>query len=254
MLIAITRAVSPAINRCELTHLERVPISFERAASQHRAYEALLRALGVEVVSLPVELELPDSVFVEDVAVVFEECAILARPGAESRRPECESVARALTPYREILRIEAPGTLDGGDVLTVGRAVYVGLTTRSNAQAVDQMKAMLAPLGYAVSAVPIAGGLHLKSGVSVLNADTLLINPEWVSRSHFGNMRFIEADPSEPRSANVLTVGETIVCQPAWPKTQARLEAAGFRTMPVDESELAKAEGALTCCSLLFEA
>jgi dimethylargininase len=254
MLTAITRAVSRSIANCELTHLERVPIDLENARRQHRAYEEALRLLGVDVISLPEEPNLPDSVFVEDTAIVLDECAVLTRPGADSRKPEVESVAQALAPYRTLYRVAAPGTVDGGDVLTVGKRIFVGLTTRSNPSAIEQMQAFLKPFGYTVTGVPVAGCLHLKSAVTQLAEKTLLINPAWVEKSAFPGMDFIEVDPSEPGAANVLMVGNRLIYQPAYPKTLARLEAAGFHPALVDASELGKAEGALTCCSLLFEA
>jgi dimethylargininase len=254
MLTAITRRVSRSIVNCELTHLKRVHIDLENARRQHRAYEDALRALGVEVIPLPEEADLPDSVFVEDTAVVLDECALLTRPGANSRKTEVESVAQALAPYRILLRIQAPGTVDGGDVLTVGKSVWVGLSTRSNQCAVDQMQAFLRPYGYSVRGVKVSGCLHLKSAVTQAAEGSLLINPDWAQKSDFPGMKFIEVDPSEPTAANLLLIGESAIYQPAYPKTLARLEAMGIHPVLVEASELGKAEGALTCCSLVFHA
>jgi dimethylargininase len=253
MLTAITRAVSRSILNCELTHLERVPIDLERARRQHHVYEETLRSLGADVLPLPEEPDLPDSVFVEDAAIVLDECAVLTRPGADSRKPEVESIARALQPYRKLFTVQAPGTVDGGDVLVVGKQIWVGLTTRSDRSAIDQMQAFLKPYGYSVRGVPVTGCLHLKSAVTQAAEKTLLINPAWVQKAEFLGMDFIDIDPSEPGAANILTVGEQVVFQPAYPKTLKRLEAAGIHPVLVDASELAKAEGALTCCSLIFK-
>ena len=252
-LIAITRPVSPTIEQCELTNLARVPIALQRAIAQHYEYEETLKSLGVEVLRLPEEADLPDAVFVEDAAVVLDECAIITRPGADSRKPETESVAQALAPYRSLHMIQAPGTLDGGDVLVVGKHIWVGLATRSNHSAIDQMQAFLEPYGYAIHGVPISGCLHLKSAITQVAQDTLLINPAWVDQAAFAGMQFIEVDPSEPYAANALRVGETLIYQPAYPQTRLRLEAAGMHLQMVDQSELSKAEGALTCCSLIFK-
>ena len=252
-LIAITCPVSPAIDRCELTNLERVPINLKRAVAQHHVYEETLKSLGVEVLHMPGQPHLPDAVFVEDAAVVLDECAIITRPGADSRKPETASIARALAPYRALNMIQAPGTLDGGDVLVVGKCIWVGLGTRSNHSAIDQLQAFLEPYGYAVYTVPVKGCLHLKSAVTSVAQDTLLINPAWVDQASFPNMKFIEVDPSEPYAANALLVGETVIYQPANPITRLRLEAAGIHPILVDQSELAKAEGALTCCSVIFK-
>jgi len=253
MLIAITRKVSPSIGRCELTYLERAPIDVERARLQHRRYEEALASLGVQVRSLPALPDLPDSVFVEDAAVVLDECAVIARPGADSRKPEVDSIEEVLAPCRKLYRVRPPGSVDGGDVLRVGREVFIGLTGRTNRSAIDQMAAFLRPHGYTVRAIPVGGCLHLKSAVTQVAANTLLINSEWVSKSHFPGMRFIDVDPSEPHAANALMIGDTVIYQPSYPATRKSLEGAGIRLVLVDESELGKAEGALTCCSLVFE-
>jgi dimethylargininase len=251
--IAITRPVSAAIDRCELTNLERVPIDLEHAIAQHHQYEEALKSLGVEVLALPEQPELPDAVFVEDAAVVLDECAIITRPGADSRKPETESVARALASYRSLHTIQAPGTVDGGDVLVVGKRIWIGQSTRSNRSAIDQMQAFLEPYDYKVRGAPVSGCLHLKSAVTQVAGDILLINPAWVNRTNFPGMKFIEVDSSEPYAANALLVGEALLYQPAYPKTHLRLQAAGIHPILVDLSELAKAEGALTCCSLIFK-
>jgi dimethylargininase len=251
-LIAITRDVSPSIGRCELTHLPRVSIDVAKARAQHRAYEETLRGLGVEIVALPAEPALPDSVFVEDAAVVLDECAVITRPGAVSRRPETDSIAAALRPYRALSFIHDPGTLDGGDVMRVGRTIFVGLSGRSNRQAIDELAGIVGPFGYRVIGVPVSGCLHLKSAVTPIAEDALLINPGWVNPRDFSGFRLIEVDPSETQAANALRAGHGILYPAAFPKTRSRLEAEGFRIVPVDVSELAKAEGAVTCCSLLF--
>jgi dimethylargininase len=254
MLIAITRQVSSAINQCELTHFERTPIDLVRARSQHHAYEQALRDLGVMVISMPEEPNLPDSVFVEDAAVVLDECAVPTRPGANSRQPEVESIARVLAPHRQLFTIQAPGTLDGGDVLTVGRTIFIGLSGRSNQAAIDQMDSFLRPFGYIIQSVPVTGCLHLKSAVTQVKIDTLLINPAWVEKDNFRNVKFIDVDPSEHYAANAVLVSESVLYQPVYPRTLERLEALGIHPILVDQSELGKAEGALTCCSLIFKA
>jgi dimethylargininase len=253
MLIAITRPVSPAINQCELTHLERSPIDLGRARLQHQAYEEALRNLGVKILSLPEETNLPDSVFVEDTAVVLDECAVITRPGAESRRAEIESITQALSSYRQLYSIQPPGTLDGGDVLTVGKSIFVGISNRSNQAAIDQMHISLKQFGYSVKGIRVTGCLHLKSAVTQVGADTLLVNPAWMDKANFPGMKFIEIDPSEQYAANALMVGDTLLYQPGFPLTRERLEAEGIQPILVDESELGKAEGALTCCSLIFK-
>lgn len=252
--IAITRAISPRFDECELTHLDRSPIDLELARAQHHAYEQALQSLGVEVCSLPAAGEYPDSVFVEDTALVLDEVALLTRPGADSRKGEVESIARALAPYRKIIRIEAPGTVDGGDILRLGKNIYVGLTTRSNRSAIEQMQSALTPYGYTVTGVPVTGCLHLKSAVTQASGDTLLINPAWVDKGYFPGWKFIEVDPDEASAANIVLVPGGAIFPKHFPKTQKKLEDAGIKLTLVPATEVAKAEGAVTCCSLVFEA
>jgi len=254
MHIAVIRRVSSAITRCELTHITRQEIDHARACAQHLQYENALRGLGVDVVVLEAEPDLPDSVFVEDAAVVLDEIAILTRPGAATRRPEVGSIASALAPYRGLAAIQAPDTLDGGDVLVVGRTIHVGLSSRSTAGAIEQLRVIAGPEGYDVHELNVADCLHLKSAVTQVGDSILLINPLWVSRDAFPGMEFIEVDPTEPQAANAVLVGETIVYPSSFPATRARLEKAGVAVVTVDADELAKAEGAVTCCSLLFQA
>lgn len=254
MPIAITRGVSPAIAHCELTHLERRPIDYERARAQHHAYEAALVDLGCELHALPAEAALPDSVFVEDVAVVLDEIAVLTRPGAPSRRAEAPAVAAVLAPYRSLRSLEASATLDGGDVMRVDRTLYVGLTDRTNQAGIDQMAAVLSPYGYRVRAVPVHGCLHLKSAVTLVALGTVLANVGWVERALFAGLEVLEVDSAEPYAANGLLVGERLIYPTGFPATRRRLERRGVAVLPLDVSELQKAEGAVTCCSLLFEA
>ena len=253
MLIAITREVSRSIKDCELTYLPRIPIDIDLARRQHRAYRDALSNMGAEVVCLPEEPAMPDSVFVEDIAVVLDECAIITLPGPVARRMEIPSIVDALKPYRELRAIEPPGSLEGGDVLVLGRNIYIGMTGRSNEPAASQVRAFLEPFGYRVHTVPVNGCLHLKSAITQLGRDSLLINPGWVERTHFHGWRFFEVDPGEPFAANVLWIGDRVLYQPAFPKTCAKLEAAGFNLLLTDQSELGKGEGALTCCSLIFQ-
>jgi dimethylargininase len=251
--VALTREVSPAIGACELTHLSRQPIDLERARAQHRSYEHALAALGCRVVRLPADPSLPDSVFVEDTAVVTDEVAVITRPGAASRRPETESVARALAPYRPLLSIEAPATLDGGDVLRLGRRVFVGLSSRTTEVGVAALRSRLGPLGYTVEGVPVSGCLHLKSAATAIGSDVVLVNPAWVDPGAFGAASVVEVEPEEPFAANAVLVGEALLVAAAFPRTRERLERRGLHVLAVDLSELAKAEGALTCCSLVLD-
>jgi len=257
-LVALTRAVPPSIDRCELTYLEREPIEYARATREHAAYEDALRALGCRVERLPDLPDHPDSVFVEDTAVVFDEVAVIARPGAASRRGEVESTARALARYRPVAYIQPPATVDGGDVLVTPGVVFVGITGRTNADGARQLATILAPHRIQVVPVAVAGCLHLKSAVTLLRASrfggqaTLLINPQWIDPADFAAFDLIEIDPSEPEAANVLRLGDRVLCAEAHTQTRRRLEAHGIPTLSVAAAELAKAEGGVTCGSIVF--
>jgi dimethylargininase len=254
MHIAITREVSPDMAACELSFVARSQVVTALAQSQHAAYQDALRGLGCEVISLAAEPSLPDAVFVEDTALVFDEVAVITRPGAVSRRAETGAVAEALRVYRPLLHIDEPATLDGGDVLRIGPCVYVGISARSNAEAVAQLRRSLAPHGYSVQAVAMRDCLHLKSAVTQVAADTVLINTAWVDAAVFAGYRQIEVDPNEPHAANALLIGDALIYPTNFPRTRERLENAGIRVVAVDVGELQKAEGAVTCCSLLFAA
>lgn len=190
--------------------------------------------------------------FVEDTAIVLDECSVLARPGAASRRSEATSVAAALCQYRSLHRIEPPGTLDGGDVLRVARRIYVGMSSRTNEDGARQLEHLLAPMGYTVERIAVRGCLHLKSAATVLGDEALLLNPALVDTALFRGLKWTPVHPAEPFAANVVSVGRKVLCQGRAMRTSERLEAGGFEVVAIDVSELAKAEGGLTCCSLLF--
>lgn len=253
MLIAITRKVSSALANCELSYLPRQPIDLEKARAQHKAYEDLLDRLGARVFSLPEEPDLPDAMFVEDPAIVFDEVAVICPLGTETRRKEAPSLAAALEPYRKLAYVKLPGTLEGGDVLRVGKSVFAGVTKRSNPEGIRQLAVIVAKFGYEVTAVPVSGCLHLKSAVTFLGRKTLLANRAWFEAMRFAGFEWIDVDPSEAHAGNALTVGETVVFPASFPKTRERIEARGFKVVSLDISELQKAESALTCSSLLFE-
>ena len=223
------------------------------AETEHHGYVHALKELGCAVLELPAEPDLPDSVFVEDTAVVFPEAALITNPGADSRKPEVVSIIQALTPYRELLRVQPPATVDGGDVLVLGKQIYVGMSTRSNRGAVDQMNELLGRFGYQAHAVELHDCLHLKSAVTKVDSTTLLINRNWVDVEHFEGHDLIEVDASEPFAANCLPINGRIIFPTAFPLTAEKLERRGFKLRQVVVDELAKAEGAVTCCSLIVE-
>jgi dimethylargininase len=251
--IAITRAVPESLARCELTHLARAPIDVPRAAEQHRQYEEALRALGCTVRQAPAAHDLPDSVFVEDVAIVLPELAIITRPGAESRRGERASIAAILSEYRPLQAIAAPGTMDGGDVLRLGRVLYVGLSSRTNEDGARQLARFVEPFDYAVERVETRACLHLKSAVTELEPGRVLCNPSWIDTRVLRGLEIVPVHPDEPQAANVLRVGGTIVSAAAHERTVADLRGRGYDVCAIDVSELAKAEAGVTCCGVMVE-
>ena len=255
MLIAVTRAVSPTLAQCELTHLPRDPIDVANAIAQHAQYETALGALGAKIVRAPAEPALPDAVFVEDTALVLDEVAIIMRPGAESRRAEIPSIANTLKDFRSLVWIQEPGTIDGGDILRVGRMLYVGASSRTNLEGIALLETAVSSWGYEVTRVPLTGCLHLKSAVTQVGEDLLLINTRWVRPNCFGAMKTIAVAPPEPGAANALWIagGGAVIFPEHHSQTAQRLIRAGVRVISVPCSELAKAEGGVTCCSLVFQ-
>lgn len=251
---AIVRGVPSSIDRCELLHLDRSPIDHERAEDEHAEYVRTLAELGCRIVHLPALDELPDSVFVEDTAVVVDEIAILTRPGAESRRLEVESIAPTLAEFRPVVRIVEPATIDGGDVLRIGDQVWIGCSSRTNQDGVNQFRALLEPLGYTVRCVDVFGCLHLKSAVTVVRSNPdplLLINPEWIDREVFEGFEILEVHPSEPHAANALEIHGIVLFAAAYDETRRRLLDAGLEVRTISIGEISKAEGGLSCCSVL---
>ncbi len=253
MLTALTRAISPAIVNCELSFIDRKPIDLAAAQKEHHAYEKLLGKLGARVISLRAEPDLPDSMFVEDPAIVLDELAVILPLGTETRRPEALSLAEALSQFRKLEHISLPGTLEGGDVLRIARKLFVGLTQRSNAEGIRQLAAILAPHNYEVIPVPVTGCLHLKSAVTSLGRNTLLANRSWFDAAPLAGFEWVDVDPAEPHAANALALGGTVIFPASFPHTRTRIETRGFSVTSIDISELQKAESGLTCSSLLFE-
>lgn len=250
---AIVRGVSPAINDCELTFVGREAIDIGRARAQHRAYADALRSLGLKIVELESDPQLPDSVFVEDCAVVLDDLAVITRPGAESRRAETVSVRAAIRDLGlSTIDIEPPGTIDGGDVMRIGRRLFVGVSTRTNAAGFGQLREIAASVGIKAEPVEVGQSLHLKTAVTALDAETVVINPAWIEPSVLVGFRQIAVPPDEPFAANTLTVSNTVLVSAKWPRTASLIANAGYSVRALDISELEKAEAGLTCLSLIL--
>jgi len=211
-----------------------------------------LAELGVRIVSLPAEPELPDAVFVEDPAVVVDEVAVISIMGAPSRRPEARSLADALCRYRPIKFLVEPATLDGGDVLCVGRRVFAGLSQRTNWEGIAQLRRVLVAFDYQVQPVEVRDCLHLKSACSYIGNDTILINRSWIDAERFRGFELLDVPDEEPAAANALLLKDVVIIPASFPKTRALLEQRGFRVRTIDLSELQKAEAGVTCTSLIF--
>ena len=253
MLRALTRQVGSNFAACELTFLERQVIDVAKAIEQHRGYEACLTGLGANVISLPADSAFPDGVFVEDPAIVLDEVAVIARPGADSRRGETARIAQALLPFRELRYISGSATLEGGDVVHVGKTLYVGLSKRTNPAGIGRLMQLLKPFGYRVVPLAVTGCLHLKSGACWAGGDVILANRNWVDASQFHGFKVMDVPDSEPAAADVLPIGGTLLVPSNFIRTGELLEAEGIKVLPIDVSELQKAEAGVTCMSLLFD-
>jgi dimethylargininase len=249
---AIVRQPGSDLSACELSYQQREPVDAQRLASQHAAYVAALRSAGLNVIILPALADFPDGVYVEDVAIVLDEVAILTRPGALSRRGEVEPMAEVLEPLRTCLSMQEPSTLDGGDVCLHDGVLYVGQGARTNHAGLKELAHLVLEHGYRVKAVALGDCLHLKSALSSLPDGRILVNRDWLNLSRVEHSGIIEAHPSEPCGANVLAVGEHLICSSAYPRTNERLSEEGFDLLEVDLSEVHKMEAAVTCPSLIL--
>ncbi|MGQ9594055.1 MAG: dimethylarginine dimethylaminohydrolase family protein [Anaerolineae bacterium] len=227
-------------------------INVALAQAQHAAYVEALRTCGVEVTALPPDERFPDGCFVQDLAVLYEDVAVICRPGAPSRQGEEVAVEEALAPHKRLVRIQPPGTLEGGDVLRVGRRLFVGLSARTNQAGFAQLRDALEPLGATVLPVPVEGGLHLMTGCAYLGRGMLLAAGSRAGRPEFLGLDVIFVPPEEAYAANCLAVGDWAILPEGYPRVRAALEERGFRVLPVPMSEFQRADGGVTCLSLLW--
>jgi len=252
MLSIVTHLPSPSLEQCELTFVNSEKIDIKKAEIQHESYRKMLQSCGANVIIIDENMDLPDSVFVEDPIIVFDEVAILTSMGVASRRKESATMEKVFTKYRNIKRIELPAQIEGGDVLKIGKQIFVGKSARTNAQGIRELREILSPYGYEVIAVKVGGCLHLKTGCTALDEETLLINPEWVDSKIFVGFRQIIVPKEEPFGANILKINETICMNEAFPKTIELVKALGYKVKSTDISEFVKAEAGLTCMSVPF--
>ena len=254
MLTAITRSVSLSLPQCELSFLDRRPIDVKLAISQHNEYCKILESFGARVIKLPPDEHLPDSVFVEDVAVVLDEIAVITNPGSQRRRNEVDSVASVIKRYRPTHRITAPGTVDGGDVMRIGHRLFVGISRRTNEDGANQLERIVTRFGYEVMKVPVTDALHLKSAASHLGGGTLLANRGWLDASRLAGFDIVDVPDAEPWAADTVLLNDMVLIPASFRATAALLRSLGFRIGQLDVSEFLKAEAGLSCLSLLFKA
>ena len=251
-LTILTRQSCDRLGEGALTFLERAVVDVGLARRQHAAYRAAMAETGATVIDAPADDRFPDSTFVEDVLLAFPDCFVLCRPGTASRAGETHLIGPHLPQDRPLFSIDAPATLDGGDVLTIAREVFVGLSTRTNPAAHGALARLLEPFGYVVRSVPVTGSLHLKTAVTAPREDLIVANTAWVDPAAFGPRRLVEVHPEEPFAGNMLRIGERLFGQSCHPRTTARLEKAGMTVIPLDISEFAKVEAGLTCLSVVI--
>jgi dimethylargininase len=253
MLRAIIHKVSPKISECELTFAERVPIDFELASRQHDGYRAALERLGAIVTELSENESYPDCCFVEDNAIVVDELAVICSMGVGSRRGETALVERELSKYRKLARISLPATIEGGDVLRVGKKIFVGRTKRTNREGIESLARILEPIGYSVIPVRTRRSLHLKTACTAIDDETLFVNPDWLDLEPLEAFNLVSTPAEEPWSANLLRVGAALCVQADCPRAAELLSPMVERVELIDTSELRKAEAGLTCSSIIFE-
>jgi dimethylargininase len=251
-MLALTHVPSPNMQQCQRTYVAATPIDLSRAARQHEAYCRMLHECGAQVRTLDVNHELPDCVFIEDTAIVLDEVAVLTSMGAPSRRAEPVGIEPELRKYRKVERIELPATIEGGDVLRVGRTLLVGLSSRTNAAGVQALEAVVRRFGYRVVSVPVRQCLHLKSACTALPNGRLLANPDWLDAEALQGFELVHVPQAEPDAANAALVGANVCMPAAHPQTADLVRRLGFAVQTVDLSEFAKAEGCVTCLSLLL--
>jgi dimethylargininase len=255
MLEPFTRAIvrRPGRNFAQgITTAKLGAPSYDLAVKQHAAYVEVLLSLGLDVIVLEAEPEYPDAYFCEDAAVVTPDVAVITNPGADARKGEVDTIEPVLVRYRETVRIRPPGTLDGGDVLMVGRRFFVGISDRTNRAGAEQLGAILESYGNTWTPVPVGVGLHLKSSVNCVDQATLILTEASADRDELRAYDKVIVDADEAYAANTLWVNGYLLVPQGFPKTMRTLEQRGFKVIEVDVSEMRKMDGGLTCLSLRF--
>jgi dimethylargininase len=235
-----------------LTEETLSPPDYDLMMLQHQGYIQALETAGLGVIVLDPLPGFPDAYFVEDAAVITPYVAVITRPGAASRRGEVDSLEPIITNYRPVYHIESPGTLDGGDVLMIGSHFYIGISKRTNPEGAGQLGRILEEYGHTWTPVPVSSGLHLKTNVSYLGGDMLLVTRQLVDRDDFRGYDKIMVEPGEERAANCLQINNSLLVPKGFSKTQSRLEPLGYDLIEVEASEARIMDGGLSCMSIRF--
>ncbi|MDX1431266.1 MAG: arginine deiminase family protein [Gammaproteobacteria bacterium] len=243
----------PGANACEgITTADLGPPDAELMRDQHGAYLRTLESCGVSITLLDADERFPDGCFVEDTAVVTATCAVITRPGAPSRRGEEAAVEPVLAAHRELARIEAPGCMDGGDVVVAGERALIGLSARTNRQGAEQLAAVLEAHGIACRTVPVSVALHLKSHVNYLGGDKLLVSRAYAGCVELEGFDHLVLPDGEEYAANSIWLDHRVLMPAGFPRARALLERDGFDVVELDVSEFRKMDGGLTCLSIRF--
>ncbi|HYL99538.1 MAG TPA: arginine deiminase-related protein [Blastocatellia bacterium] len=250
---ALVRGISDSYTHATVQAPPPRPIDLQLARSQHHRYIEVLQALGLDVIHIPQDPDLPDCCFIEDCALLHEGLALITNPGAPSRGRETNAVRSYLGKVaHKVEFMVPPATLDGGDCLRIENRIYVGLSSRSNAEGAARVRETFAPAGLDVIEVPVRGALHLKSVCSYLGNGFLVLAGDTISPSVFGDVEILPVSREEAYAANCLAINGTVICSAGYPVTQSKIKAAGFDVVPLDMSEIKKGDGSLTCLSILF--
>jgi dimethylargininase len=250
-MLALTHLPSPNLDQGQRTHVHRESVDYDLALRQHADYCRLLQSCGADVITLDVNRDQPDSTFIEDTAVVLDEIAVMASMGTSARRTEPAGIEPVVRKYRTIERIVPPATLEGGDVLHVGRTLLVGLSARTNSAGVHALQTIVHRFGYRVIPVTVRACLHLKTACSALPDGSLLVNPSWLDAEQLQLFERLAVAADEPWAANSLLINGKVCLSAAYPRTADMLRNRAFDVRTVSLSEFAKVEGAVTCLSLL---
>lgn len=252
MIKAFVNSPSPQLAECQLTYMDRMPIDPTLALEQHQMYVQALKKMGVEVDVLQINTHCPDGVFVEDPVIILDEIAIITSMGNPERRAEIPAIKEYITGIRPIQEVHSPAKLEGGDILRIGKRIFIGLSSRTDLAGIEAVKNIASQYDYEIVPVRVTGSLHLKTAVTALDDQTLLINPLWLDTTTFRDFQLVPVPLEEPWGANILRLPQGVIANAAYPGTCHLIASLGYRLEAVDISEFGKAEAGLTCMSVVY--